>query len=71
MSEIREIINVELIKDYIKSNGILVGDFCKNSGVKYNTLRKILSHDIDVSINDIAKIAFYMNMEIKDILYKS
>ena len=67
MKNTKSIINVDLIKKYIKTNNLTLNKFCKHCGVKYWTLKKILDNKINISFNDIAKIAFFMNLEIKDI----
>lgn len=62
--EMNNVINIDLILEYIKQNNLSKTQFCKKCKVSPVTFNKILKGDKDVQFKSILKIAIVMRCRL-------
>ena len=68
MKQIKNNINVKLIKEYINNNNLSKTKFCKQCKISYSTLMRILNNG-DFYIIALFKIARVMNVKVYNLFY--
>ena len=57
-------VNTEMIKSYMKDNNISKTQFCKTCKISIGTLNKILSGDMNFAINALWKISHVLGIRM-------
>lgn len=63
----RQLVNVDLIKEHIKTNNLTKREFCKQCNISVSTLYKILQGKTNFDLVFIFRIAKSMKVEVKDL----
>ncbi len=63
-------INVELILEYMKKNGMSKTKFARECKIAVSSLNMVLDGSLNIGMKVILKIARYMKIEIKDMFIK-
>lgn len=63
-------INTKIIKDYMEQNNLTKKAFCKKAGISGYSLNKVFKGDLNIDIVILFKIAFAMDIHIKDMFAK-
>ena len=67
----KKIFNTEIIERYLKENDISKKEFCLACKIPLSTLNKIFKHNTDFDIVHLFRLAFYLNIEVKDLFQKN
>lgn len=62
----KEIIDVQKIKNYIKEHNLSKASFCKKCGISPQSLNKVIRGSVNVDIKLLFKIAWAMDLHVKD-----
>ena len=65
-----KVIKVEKILQFIKDRGISKTKFCKECGVSYQCLKKILSDNLNFYADAIFKIARFMKLNVYELFWE-
>lgn len=62
-------INIQIIVDYMQQHKLNKAQFCDACGISIYTLNKILKNESIRKITPFIKMALYMKVKLKDLLY--
>lgn len=60
-------VNLKLIKDYIKKNGLTYQQFCEKARIDIFDFKKLIIHDHDIDVLVLLKIAKILNIHIREL----
>lgn len=66
----KNLVNTEIIKNYLKENKLSKENFCKQCKICLETLNRILDNESEISLVSLFKIAVQMNVNFHELFTK-
>ena len=64
-----KIFRIERVREFIKVNKLNVKGFCKQCGISMGSYYKFANDNTDIDIRVLYRIARFMKVEMKDLVY--